>query len=122
MILYGRIGQSDVRPHLQPPYKRPLLTIENFARLNEWIERGEVDIQVWLVGLGHRSRGCNSATQYRGTPMQDQICVSLQDLVSPQSRRSDQQAALSVWLRSRCDDQGRAKSRPPERRSHLISS
>lgn len=52
MILYGRIGQSDVRPHLQPPYKRSLLTIENFARLNEWIEQGEVDIQVWLAIRG----------------------------------------------------------------------
>jgi hypothetical protein len=31
-------------------YKSTLLTIENFARLNEWIEQGEVNIQVWLEG------------------------------------------------------------------------
>jgi len=50
MILYGRI--SDVRPHLQSLYKGSLLTIENFARLNEWIEQGEVDIKVWLAIRG----------------------------------------------------------------------
>src|SRR6476646_4138740 len=40
--------------------------------------------------------------------------------VSPQSVAMTSRPALSVWLRSRCDDQGRARSRPPERRSHLI--
>jgi hypothetical protein len=97
-ILYGLDGQAEFRAHLEPHEKTDLLTIENFARLNEWIEEGEIDIQVWLDGnraVGQILRADKPSAQWdwaiaagaarllrniAGPGMQDQIRVSLQDL------------------------------------------
>jgi hypothetical protein len=97
-ILYGLDGQAEFRAHLEPHEKRDLLTIENFARLNEWIEEGEIDIQIWLDGnraVGQILRADRQSAKWdwaiaagaarllrniAGPGMQDQIRVSLQDL------------------------------------------
>ena len=59
----GGLGNPKPAPIFNLFIRGLLLTIENFARLNEWIEQGEVDIQVWL-GIRGTIKADNPSVQW----------------------------------------------------------
>jgi len=49
-IVWSPTEGSECSTELKPDEKTDLLTIENYATLNEWLGKGEIDVQVWSKG------------------------------------------------------------------------
>jgi hypothetical protein len=125
--LYRRAGCSAVSAQILKPRTRgasccaSLQRVCSMARIPAVRQKGSKELSTScqvVLRLGTSARGEGVVTVSHG------IKLKVGNASFPNStaaRAIPQQAAVSVWLRSRCDDQGRAKSRPPARRSHLIS-